>query len=172
VSDTLLHLRRSQTRNFASKSKAVPGFAVWLGDTAGAELAHEQFERASQEMGMSCLSFELRGDGESCDLDDEIIEQCVTASLLIAPLHGTYFDDLVHFVCGAIMAYPRVAIQDKAIARAVRLVSDPRLASSLAADSALKCHEVRSISGDDVMAETRRFGSAYREVAGLNVDRR
>jgi hypothetical protein len=140
------HLCSRHSERTIGIRKAVPELAVWLTRTNWNAHQYEQVKHAATQAGVQCEL--LSEPGLS---DEQRIERATSACLLIVALDGTDKDTLGHFICGAIVARPRIPTLD--IHRTVIVVEEPgQRKNSFVADSLRNCTgTVKVVALDNVL---------------------
>jgi len=117
----------------------------------------EAFVATCEREGFSSLVVSREQAGEV------MIRQASRAHLLVAPVTGESMDSVVHFVCGAIVAKPRVGYGSPLLRRILLLAPNGSVAG-LVADSLLRCVEtVVAPQPSHVQSEVVNAAIAYRK---------
>jgi len=151
------HLTNPEFQKAPKPPQPVPGLAVWVRALKWNEQARQQFETQGRREG---LRVELINSDTPVQ---KIIERAASSSLLVVSLDGTEEDTLMHFICGAVVAKPKVGYA-RNLERKILVIQLPSQYSNFAADSLLRCEDIVLATGlDAIGSETQKYGNSYQK---------
>jgi hypothetical protein len=136
----------------------VPSLVVWLRRLDWNRNASEQFHTAARREELKVEFFDEE------DSIDEVLSRASIATFLVVSLDGREWDDLSHFICGAVVAKPNAGYGSKKIPRKIVVIEpDDVQRYAFCAEGLSRCVETVLIcKPDEVLNELTAFSRSKR----------